>query len=62
MRKTLLLLVSSLFFADVLAQTRPNDPRLGNPFLPVTLMIAALALGWLLWAGGERLERARKRG
>ena len=46
----------------VLAQTRPNDPRLGNPFLPVTLMIAALALGWLLWAGGERLERARKRG
>ena len=50
---------SHLHWLTVLAQTRPEDSRLRNPFLPLALMVISGALAWLIWIGGERLERAR---
>jgi hypothetical protein len=46
----------------VLAQTQSGDPRLRSPFLPPALLVIIAALAWLLWIGGERLERSRTRG
>lgn len=43
----------------VLAQTRPDDARLRNPFLPLGLMLLALAACGLVWGAGLRLERIR---
>lgn len=43
----------------VLAQTRPDDARVRNPFLPGAVIAATVLLCWLLWIGGARLERRR---
>ncbi|HTF86839.1 MAG TPA: hypothetical protein VK843_00400 [Planctomycetota bacterium] len=45
----------------VLAQTRPDDARLRNPFLPAGLIMAAVAACLVLWLAGQRLERAQIR-
>lgn len=45
----------------VLAQTRVDDTRLRNSFLPGALIFAALGACLLLWFAGERLERSRIR-
>ena len=44
----------------VLAQTRPDDTRLRNPFLPLLLMAAAGSLCWLLWRAGARSARSAR--
>lgn len=43
----------------VLAQTRPDDARVRNPFLPAAVILATLLFAWLLWIAGARLERRR---
>jgi hypothetical protein len=43
----------------VLAQTRPDDARLRNPFLPLGLIVGAIGVCLLLWSYGARVERAR---
>ncbi len=43
----------------VFAQTRPDDARLRNPFLPLGLIVLTIAGCALLWLLGERVERAR---
>ncbi|MEO6710169.1 MAG: hypothetical protein ABI054_02035 [Planctomycetota bacterium] len=45
----------------VLAQTRTEDARLRNPFLPAGLIAAAVAACLVLWLAGARLERAQIR-
>ncbi len=43
----------------VFAQTRPDDARLRNPFLPLGLIVLTIAGCALLWLLGERVERSR---